>query len=828
MKKLLLYIALSFIIQIAFGQKFIRYGNGIGLKTFYHQQNINYYLNCTDSSGRIYAIHYDTVSSGFNFGKEYAQIRLKIFNGFTWLHGKPIRLYSKNTIDAPRVLDIRHHKGSIYLAGSFDSSENNLGSGIIKYTEGIWSSSGVNLLQTFPDYFEVNHIYPFGESICITGNFDSIPGMKVNGIMIFNGSTWDPIGGNGKYGFRNLSGTSNVFFQTEIDSLYAFNKNKIKPDSIEIGENLGKKLMVFDNGEFKQVPLPYPYVAALGAYKGNLLVFPSTNLIYIRSIGYRNNGNWQTNSLPNNDSFYATNFLGSFQSDGLLYVVFQTPNAKIKIYSFDGSNILSSKEFKVADNYLNLEFRAQNDTAFLCGNFQIAGNSSFIDSFRRILGFQIKPNATLSGYCFVDKNSDGIRQVDEELLSGSKIIELNSGRMKLADAIGHYSLTFDIGGSATLTADSEIGYEPLSDIDLGILKDSFYRVDIPMKSSLKNDIGIYISSNTGNRAKQGFRTSYRIELVNYSELDQSIQFRVNHNKKVSSKQFTGFTPNFTAKDNFIHQINLNAHEKRTFHFSCIYSIDSFVLDEMSIIEALINSNDNDLHNNYGAINQRVVAAFDPNIKVSYPSDIIDVNNRIQYYIHFENLGNDTAVNVTVIDTFQTLLSLKDVVYGGTSHPNFTVNIENNCLIWHFENIMLPPRKRDSINCHGYVSFRSQLNSKAKKGDTVFNKAAIFFDYQKPVITNSAIVTFKKDNSNERIESEQFKVFPNPSAGHVEISSSRIFTGNGLELISMEGKTVFSAILDENGMIVIPEGISNGSYLLKIEGFTEVQIIQIIR
>src|SRR5690606_3925736 len=110
---------------------------GLQFKPFFHQQSIQYHLCSSDTNSVIYNLYYDTVSSGFEFGKEYSKVRLKIFNGFTWLSTSPIKLYSKNSIDAPRVLSIYAGNEMVYIGGSFDSSEYDLGAGLIA-----WKKSG--------------------------------------------------------------------------------------------------------------------------------------------------------------------------------------------------------------------------------------------------------------------------------------------------------------------------------------------------------------------------------------------------------------------------------------------------------------------------------------------------------------------------------------------------------------------------------------------------------------------------------------------------------------------------------------------------------------
>ncbi|MEZ4805594.1 MAG: hypothetical protein R2852_08960 [Bacteroidia bacterium] len=273
-KRLLLYILLITSIN-SNAQIFKKYADGLHVNAFFHQQGINYYLGSVDQNGLAYYIQYDTVSSGFKYGEEFTQVRLQIYNGISWLCSPSVKIYSLHSIDAPRILDIQSIDGNVYITGSFDSSENNLGAGVLKFNGQNWETIGADLLQSFPDYFEVKQILGFNKQLFITGNFDSIPGLRVNGLLWYDGFTWKAVGNSPPYGFGGVSGTDNVYFSTVNDSLYAYNKNKIKPDSMVIGGDVYRRLAVFENGVFKQIYYPFEYLSNITTYNNQLVVIPT-------------------------------------------------------------------------------------------------------------------------------------------------------------------------------------------------------------------------------------------------------------------------------------------------------------------------------------------------------------------------------------------------------------------------------------------------------------------------------------------------------------------------------------------------------------------------
>jgi uncharacterized repeat protein (TIGR01451 family) len=340
-------------------------------------------------------------------------------------------------------------------------------------------------------------------------------------------------------------------------------------------------------------------------------------------------------------------------------------------------------------------------------------------------------------------------------------------------------------------------------------------------SANNNDVSVYIYSGTGRRAKQGFITPYTIELNNATNSKQTLFISIKHDQRLSGIQFKNFAISNQSLDQFNSLQTIEAHSKKLLHFEAIYSVDSFSIDEKVLVQVSTTFSDNNSRNNIDTLIQTIVAAYDPNIKVALPDAVVDGQTTIKYVIYFENLGNDTALNVTVIDTFGSLLSLSEVVYGGTSHGNIRPSVGNNFLLWHFENIKLPPRKTDSINNKGFVSFRSLLSKNAKKGDTIYNKAAIFFDYQKPIITNKARVVFIKNNSIPDINKKQvLEVYPNPSEGkiHYKFNESGKQT---LEFFTITGQLVYKVGIDKEGDIDLPSSLESGTYLLKVSSLNIV-------
>lgn len=818
MYRILLIISFLITSLSSFSQTFTKFGDGLNIRTFYHQQGINYYLSCSDSNENVYGIYYDTVSSGFNFGNESTQVRLQVYNGLTWLYSKPVKLYNKYSIDAPRVLDIKLINGKIWISGSFDSSENNMGAGVLVFNGVSWESAQIKLYQTYKDYFEVRQILNIKNQILLTGNFDSIAGTKCNGIVYYDGSNWGPIGNIQPYGFNGVSSVSNVFFNRAIDSLYIYNKNKISPDSIDISGRTYRKLAVLRNNQFEQINVPFAHIAAISSFNKKLLIIPTSNLIYISNIAIQNGNSWNTFSLK--DSFYATNYIGGFEQKNFLYILFQNPIlSQIDVFRFNGTEIIKLKSFKIANQYINLNYNEESYLHIITGPISEVKQDDYGLKTNRIIGIDYLPQTKVYGTTFNDLNNDGIKQINESTIPNCKVYDVNNKYMTISNNEGLFELTLSKGNSYTLKANNEYGYESAKDFPLINPIDSLYNMNIGLISKNENDIRIKIIAHTAKKAKQGFVSRYEIQISNFTASKFTGNITVEHMPKIKDLKFENFTVLNQNKTSFTFFTSIESNQVNKLLYTCVYAVDSFAINDLVKTNAKLFSFDSKTSNNFDTLVQTVVSAFDPNIKEAFPNELVNIEKEINYTIWFQNEGNDTALNVCVIDSFGSLFSLKDIHItsdskGGTIIPD----VRNNCLIWNFKNIMLPPKSVDSIKSIGFVSFRTKLNKQAKIGDTIFNKASIYFDYQKPIITNNAKVYFAKNvhisSSNSQ---ENFTVYPNPNYGKlfisVDLSKTKTF-----ELINFLGQTVFTyTITNSNETIDIPESVSNGIYFIKCDG-----------
>lgn len=233
--------------------------------------------------------------------------------------------------------------------------------------------------------------------------------------------------------------------------------------------------------------------------------------------------------------------------------------------------------------------------------------------------------------------------------------------------------------------------------------------------------------------------------------------------------------------------------------------------------------DIDSTNNWNAIVDTVVGSWDPNDKSASPAGEgengnIDPNtSELNYLIRFQNTGTAPAVNVVIRDTLDANLDPSSIQMQDASH-SYTMDIEQgNILVWRFANIYLPDSNSNEPESHGYVNFRIALDENLPVGTRIENTAAIYFDFNAPVITNTQVNTlFEKTVGIKDIYTElDLAVMPNPSQGQVVLSA--VENIRSVKVYDLMGQEVYrNSDLDERLVNLNLGNLATGTYLIRVE------------
>lgn len=164
------------------------------------------------------------------------------------------------------------------------------------------------------------------------------------------------------------------------------------------------------------------------------------------------------------------------------------------------------------------------------------------------------------------------------------------------------------------------------------------------------------------------------------------------------------------------------------------------------LEVHVNSvGDVDSTNDVKDYNVQVTGSFDPNNKLVYPIGACNENyitheQKLTYTIQFQNTGTADAVNIFILDTLSIRLNKNTLRIIASSHPMVTEYLPGEIIKFVFNNIYLPDSNSNEPESHGYVIFEIESKPSAPDGAVIENSAAIYFDYNEPIITNYTMHT----------------------------------------------------------------------------------------
>ena len=148
----------------------------------------------------------------------------------------------------------------------------------------------------------------------------------------------------------------------------------------------------------------------------------------------------------------------------------------------------------------------------------------------------------------------------------------------------------------------------------------------------------------------------------------------------------------------------------------------------------------------------LTCAYDPNDKLVTPFRDSLTNPTyegeiLEYTIRFQNTGNDTAFLVRLVDILDSNLDWTSIQHIISSHDYaMNLDLQTGKLEFVFENILLPDSTTNFAGSNGFVQFEIQPLPDLPLGTQIKNNAAIFFDFNAPITTNTAINTISEPST----------------------------------------------------------------------------------
>jgi len=346
------------------------------------------------------------------------------------------------------------------------------------------------------------------------------------------------------------------------------------------------------------------------------------------------------------------------------------------------------------------------------------------------------------------------------------------------------------------------------------------------------DFGVYVDSAwqdlaielwVGN-ARPGFANHQWMYVFNQGGVTQSPVVTWTHDPLMT---FTGSTPPATSYDPVTRTATWNLPPLtplQTDHIYVYTIVDSTaLLGDMTCHTASVDpiAGDYEPADNVDTTCRILTASYDPNDKQVSPEGLgrdgfVDESTEwFTYTVRFQNTGNDTAFFVVIRDTLDEHFIPGSFTPLAHSHPYKLTVGESGEITFNHEWIYLPDSTTNPEGSQGFVSYRVRKRDNMEPGDRLTNVAAIYFDFNEPIITNTTLNTLTRATVGLPDPSLGLAIYPNPAHEFIWVESAES-NMEEIELITISGQTVQRVPANGlNRQSVSLQGLPKGLYLLRV-------------
>ncbi len=391
------------------------------------------------------------------------------------------------------------------------------------------------------------------------------------------------------------------------------------------------------------------------------------------------------------------------------------------------------------------------------GKIVLTGSTKLNNVYSFVAGrFVVTPNPhynTLKGYTYLDMNSNGVKDSTEAFAQNIKYtivksaldsitVQSSDGRF-LADILdtGTYVSNTVLAAPAYYTAPTPVNHITSNTTYFNVDSVAFSIMPLPGVTD------VCISLTPCTPARIGGNVLYGISYKNIGTAisDGTIEFIKDSNLIFS---WATITPSSVSGDTIRWNYNnLIPQESGWIVVHMSLPIPPAIsLGDTVYSTATITPNNTDVNppNNFAFLQQIATYSYDPNNKLeSHGGKItaakVAAGEYLTYTINFQNTGNDYAANVFIRDTLSNKLDWSTLQMISASH-DYQLTMNNGKCFWAFNNINLLDSATNPAASQGYLTYMVKPKANVQIGDVINNTAAIYFDYNLPIFTNTEMTT----------------------------------------------------------------------------------------
>lgn len=376
---------------------------------------------------------------------------------------------------------------------------------------------------------------------------------------------------------------------------------------------------------------------------------------------------------------------------------------------------------------------------------------------------------------------------------------------------------------------------------LGPFEATILSVDFPAESNpvsniclalpeeINNDVEVFVAPLSN--AQAGFYSTYSVMVQNNAPVVATgvtftLDYDNGHVALISANQ------PYTETDSNTIAVNLGtiapfATTSVTFEFH-ILPPPTNLGGEVLVYTAAVSMDgtDTEIENNVYSLNHIVVNSFDPNDITVHEGSFVHIDQAdeyLHYTIRFQNTGTAPAVNIRVENELDANLDWDTFDPIAASHYYRVTRYDGNQLEFMFPNIFLPDSTSNEPGSHGFITYRIKPKADIAINDVVSSTAGIYFDFNAPVITNTATTTFGVLSLSGNDE-KHVSIYPNPVTDELHIAVSQGVLQH-IEIYDLNGRLCHTAGGQD---IVNAQQLSPGLYILKVHTDTGTSSFRLIK
>lgn len=482
---------------------------------------------------------------------------------------------------------------------------------------------------------------------------------------------------------------------------------------------------------------------------------------------------------------------------------------------------------------LKVDFSCRNIEVDEDGNIYAAGFKKIDDEWVAVFAKFTFGDFIATGTMYIDENENGQLDTLEPPLPFYFVTNPGENTTSITSRLGSYGFVHGAPKNSTVSTEGPKHFFPVEPVsrshDYQLTNAALIAADLDFGFKPDLDaIDVSVSLAPLRQANPGFNTCYSVIAKNWAFTPNSGAIKCEFSDPLIYLSATPAPISLSGNDMTFQTQTLGFLEEERIKICFVIPPNGGLIGDTITAKATITSdknNDWDLTNNVDRITQEIRGPYDPNIIEVYPAgigangDIPLASLDLDYTIHFQNVGNDTARQVIITNIIDPNLNLTSLEMQSASHEyKMEYVAESNMMKWIFPRINLVDSLTNEEESVGFLKYNIELQPDLPKGTQIKNDANIFFDFNDPIMTNTVVNTLAGVTSNVEepdLETDcDLKFMERENDVLIKNLSGE---NSRLTLFDISGRLVLQKKTAANQEIIVPtNSLSNGTYFLVVK------------